>query len=95
MVTEGLGREMVMPTRRTLLKAGVVLLPYVTPALISFRATPAKAASCSPGGGGGGGGGGSGFPSHDDNGHGNDPGKYDPSNPGASKDGTHGSAVDP
>jgi hypothetical protein len=33
-----------------------------------------------PGNGGGGG------KVHDDNGHGNDPGKYDPSNPGKSKD---------
>ncbi|MBM4045972.1 MAG: hypothetical protein FJ279_12720 [Planctomycetes bacterium] len=91
--------ELTMPTRRTLIKAGLVVLPYVAPAIVSFTATPVNARECSPGRGGNGGGrqhggGGGSFrrDGRDDNGHGNDPGHHDPSNPGRGRGG-HG--VDP
>lgn len=92
-MSEEKAKLLVAATRREVLKASIVLLPYVAPAILSFTATPANAKDVSPGGDGhGGGGGGNDDDGHDDNGHGNDPGHNDPSNPG---NGRGGHGVDP
>jgi len=72
-VVTDVSAEVVDTSRRRLLKAGAVLLPYVVPTVLSFTSTPANAKPVSPSGGG-----------DHDKGHGNDDDGHDEDNPGKS-----------